>query len=43
VDEAPEQIAVGLAAALVGATGGVFIVTVVLAHVVVPQSASNRT
>jgi len=40
VDVAPEQIAVGLAAALVGATDAVFSVTVVLVHVVVPQSAS---
>ena len=43
VDTSPEHISVGLAVALVGATDGVFNVTVTLAHTVVLQSPSALT
>ena len=43
VDEAPEQISVGLAVAVVGATDVVLWVTVTFAHVVVLQSPTAPT
>ena len=43
VDVAPEQIPVGFAVAVVGATDGVLCVTVTFAHVVVLQSPTAPT
>ena len=43
VDEKPEQISVGLAVPMVGATDGVLRVTVTVAHVVELQSPTAAT